>query len=147
MIVFRKVNKLNYSKVLQLSIKENQQGYVESISECLKEADELSLWKPTAIYDDEQLIGFAMYGLWKEEGSHGRVWLDRYLIDYRYQGKGYGRQALKALIDLIFTIYKCEEIYLSVYEDNIAALSLYKSVGFVFNGEKDIHGELVMVLK
>lgn len=147
MITLLPVTEENRKEVLHLSLHDSQKTYIETVAECLKEADELSLWKPTAIYNDEQLIGFAMYGLWKNEGSHGRVWLDRYLIDCRFQGKGYGRQALKVLIDLIFTTYKCKEIYLSLYEDNITALSLYKSVGFVFNGEKDIHGELVMVLK
>lgn len=41
----------------------------------------------------------------------------------------------------------CNEIYLSVYESNARAISMYKRRGFEFNGELDAKGELVMVLK
>lgn len=87
-----------------------------------------------------------MYGFFKNEGKKGRVWLDRFLIDKKYQNKGYAKVILPFLIDYILCEYNFNKIYLSVYEENLLAINLYKRLGFKFNGEKDINGELVMVL-
>lgn len=133
--------------VLDLHVKDEQRNTIETVEECIREARELSLWKPTLIKVNNENVGFAMYGLWKEEGEHGRVWLDRFFIDERYQGRGYAKEVLPPLINIIMNTYLVNEIYLSVYESNIPAIQLYKKNGFEFNGEKDINSELVMSKK
>ncbi|MEG2195153.1 MAG: GNAT family N-acetyltransferase [Terrisporobacter sp.] len=145
-ICFKLVNKENIECILNLKIKDNQEGFIESVEECLKEAEELSLWKPVGIYDGHNLIGFAMYGYWESEGTCGRVWLDRFLIDEKFQGKGYSKPVLKELIKEIHDFYNCDEIYLSLYDDNFVAKSIYEGLGFKFNGELDTKGEKIMVL-
>ncbi len=145
-IEFKIIDSFNKEEVLKLNVKSSQRGFVETIKECLDESDELSLWRPTAIYVDNILVGFAMYGFWKYEGDYGRVWLDRFLIDEHYQGHGYAKPILSSLINKIIEEYKCKEIYLSLYEDNEIACKIYKKLGFDFNGELDINGEKVMVL-
>lgn len=148
-IIFLPVNKENYFQILDLKIQTEQEGFIESTEQCLKEAAELSLWHPVGIYAKETLtdtlIGFAMYGFWKEEGPHGRVWLDRFLIDKHYQGHGYGQTVLNLLIRKISAEYQCRQIYLSLYSENITAIRLYEKTGFHFNGEVDEHGEKLMV--
>lgn len=134
-------------EALRLHIADTQKGTIETVEECLKEADELSLWKPIIIRVDNENIGFAMYGLWKYEGNHGRVWLDRFFIDEHAQGKGLAKFVLPILIRKIFDDYKMDEIFLSVYDTNKPAISLYEKLGFKFNGEFDINKELVMVKK
>ena len=71
----------------------------------------------------------------------------RFLIDNRYQGKGYGKAALKLLITRLFCEYQCNTIYLSLYQQNKHAYHLYTSFGFQENGEKDVNGETVMCLQ
>lgn len=105
----------------------------------------MALWRPIAIEIDGQLVGFAMYGLWENEGAEGRVWLDRFFIDEHFQGKGYATLVLPLLFQRIFTEYARKELYLSVYESNAAAIRLYQKLGFSFNGETDINGEKVML--
>lgn len=141
------VNNENYEDIINLEIFEYQSSFIETTKQCLKEAKELSLWKPVGIYDNNILIGFSMYGKFQNEGTKGRVWLDRFLIDKKYQNRGYARPVLIKLIKLIKSEYNCSEIYLSIYEDNIKAVHLYKNLGFNFNGELDINGEKVMILK
>lgn len=87
-----------------------------------------------------------MFGLFPYEGREGRVWLDRFLIDKKYQGKGYGMISLKFMIEYLVERYSVTKIYLSLFEDNTHALSMYKCIGFVFNGEIDLKGEKVMCL-
>ena len=138
------VNEQNELHIRNLKVKNEQVDYIETTSQCLDEALELSLWKPVGIYDQVTLVGFAMYGLWQNEGVQGRVWLDRFLIDENYQGKGYGKIALNLLVKLIFEEYQCAEIFLSLYEENLKAITLYQKQGFFFTGEVDEHGEKVM---
>lgn len=142
---FRPITADNRQTATKLSVFEDQQNNIETTNECLKEADGLDLWRPVGIYDGETMVGFAMYGLFGNEGGSGRVWLDRFLIDSRYQGKGYGSAALKGLIQLLSREYGKDEIYLSVKDTGIPAVALYKKNGFIFNGEEDEKGEKLMV--
>lgn len=144
---FVPVDEFNYDEMKQLHISDLQKGTVETVEECCKEAEQFALWRPTAIADGDQFIGFAMYGLWINEGEGGRVWLDRFFIDERFQGKGYAKPVLKLLIQKIVDEYNYDKLYLSVYETNIVAIKIYKSLGFEFNGELDINKELIMVLE
>lgn len=145
-ITIHRVDLNKCSEVLKLEIEPYQQNFIESVAECLEEAREFALWRPVELYYNEQLIGFAMYGLW-HENHQDRVWLDRYLIDKRYQGQGLGKKVLAQLVEHIYTEYQCQEIYLSLYEDNHKAMHLYRQFGFVMTGEKDIHQEIIMVKK
>lgn len=141
------VDDRNRLEVLALKIDETQKGFVESPEQCLKEAAAESCWRPVGIYDGETLIGFSMYGYFWQYLPFGRVWLDRLLIDRRFQGRGYGHSVLPLMIDRLRTEYRRKKIYLSVVEENEGAIHLYEKFGFRFNGERDIHGEKVMVLR
>lgn len=145
-IQIRPVTAENRQELLRLEVRKEQEGYIESVEACLAEAHERSDWKPAGIYDGKALVGFAMYGFFEEYPPKGRVWLDRILIDRRFQGKGYGREAVKSLLRRLEEEYGAEEIYLSVVKGNQAAEKLYEGFGFIYNGERDTHGEYVMVL-
>ncbi len=141
------VDDTNIEVMKRLSIRADQQGMVESVEECYEEAKRFSLWHPVGIADRGTLIGFAMFGLWIDEGEDGRVWLDRFFIDEQSQGKGYAKPVLNYLIEEIKRMYGYPCLYLSVYANNQRAIDIYRSLGFVFNGELDIHGERVMILE
>ncbi|WP_066869783.1 GNAT family N-acetyltransferase [Clostridium mediterraneense] len=142
---FEAITSINRVQAESLDLFPNQIGFIESVSECLEEADKVKEWKPVGIYDNNNLIGFAMYGRFPELKPLGQVWLDRFLIDSRYQDMGYGKSAIIALLNIIKTEYKCNKVYLSVYDDNEVAIELYKKIGFQFNGELDINGEKIMI--
>ena len=146
-IIIKKVDSDSYEEVKNLRVGEGQEGFIETNEECLDEAKELDLWRPVGIYDGDKLVGFSMYGRLEEEGKEPRLWLDRFMIDGRYQGKGYGKTAIKIMINRLIEEYKCEKIYLSTYIDNVNAIKLYESMGFRFNGEIDTKGEKIMVLE
>lgn len=145
-LIIKKVNENNYEEIESLKVANGQENYIETVEECLEEAREYSVWSPVGIYDEEKAVGFAMYGLFLDEGENGRVWLDRFLISEENQGMGYGKAAVKILINDLYKEYGYDEIYLSVYEDNKNAINLYEKLGFEFNGEDDINGEKVMVI-
>ena len=97
------------------------------------------------IYDGTELVGFAMYGYLPFLGE-GQLWFDRLLIDKAFQGRGYAKAAIAALLERLRQEYPCRRVYLSVYGDNAAAIHLYQQAGFSFNGDYDTKGERVMVL-
>ncbi|MEG1426453.1 MAG: GNAT family N-acetyltransferase [Oscillospiraceae bacterium] len=139
------ITKTNLNEALRLHIAPAQKGKVETVAECWAEAQKFSLWHPVILRMDQVDIGFAMYGLWKNEGFDGRVWLDRFFIDQRYQGRGYAKTHLTILLQHIRAFYGCKVIYLSVFRNNLPAISLYQKFGFSFTGELDLGGELVMI--
>jgi RimJ/RimL family protein N-acetyltransferase len=51
-----------------------------------------------------------------------------------YLNKGYGKEALKLLIDYGYQSLNLHNIFLRVYENNARAISCYKSVGFKQTG-------------
>lgn len=142
-IRFKKITERNKEQVKELRVFDSQKGYIETVSECLAEAAENEAWQPRAIYDEAQLVGFTMYGLLTD----GRVWLDRLLIDKGFQGRGYGKASVQELLKKLLADYQVSEVFLSVYEENQMAVSLYQRLGFSFNGERDTKGEKVMRYK
>ncbi|MNJ59690.1 Spermine/spermidine acetyltransferase [compost metagenome] len=93
-----------------------------------------------AIYDDEEMVGFVMYGV-----DEGELWIMRFMIDYRHQGKGYGKSALKLIIDKIWANYTEQQIKISIEPENTKAKKLYEYFGFVDTGIIE-EEELVMLL-
>lgn len=144
-IAIHDVTQDNEEDILNLSVAESQTNFIETTAQCLDEAKECPNFKPVGLYVDNKLVGFAMYGRFPDEIEQSRVWLDRFLIDANYQGMGYGKIMLQALIDTLVDKYACKKIYLSIYEDNHFAISLYEKFGFQFNGEFDVNDEKVMV--
>ncbi len=144
-IEIKEVTPENLNEILGLHVKSTQTSFIETTAQCLEDAKRHHAYRPAGLYRDGELVGFAMYGLFPREGVNGRVWLDRFLIDARYQGQGLGSILLEALISHLIGLYGCKEIFLSLYPDNVHALYLYEKFGFTFNGEFDVNKERVMV--
>ncbi|MFJ3390341.1 MULTISPECIES: GNAT family N-acetyltransferase [unclassified Lysinibacillus] len=141
----RDITALNKEEVLALRIADNQQDFIESTQQCLAEAKADKRFIPIGLYKEDNAVGFAMYGVFPHKDNSQRVWLDRYFIDELYQHQGLGKYFLQQLIQYLVAKYSCQNIYLSVYDNNTVAIQLYKKFGFVFNGELDTKGEKVMV--
>lgn len=56
-------------------------------------------WDPYVFYADEAMIGFAAHAY--EPGSPSNHWLFHFFIDQQYQGQGYGKQALRVLVQQV----------------------------------------------
>ncbi|MCL1144917.1 GNAT family N-acetyltransferase [Shewanella sp. 10N.261.52.F9] len=148
----------NRQTVLALELNKDQNDFIESISDCLLEAKEDPRFTPVALYYGEDIAGFAMFGQFEEceqltvdeqttqanKNPSSRVWFDRFLIDKRFQGKGLGKGFAKLLLTALFDRFKCKQIHLSVYPNNVNAIALYQQLGFEFTGELVCKGEQVM---
>ena len=82
-----------------MAVAPGQENNIEPIECCMSEAERNPAWRPVVILADGMPAGFAMYGFFADEGSFGRVWLDRLMVDQNFQGHGIGSAALNAMID------------------------------------------------
>ena len=100
-------------------------------------------WIVKAIYHDDLMIGFVMYGYCYEYDFYE---ICRFMIDHRYQGKGYGKLALGKIIEEMKKLEDCKDIYISFDPKNNIARSLYESLGFKDTG-KALEEELLFKLE
>lgn len=143
-IHFKKVDESNEELVRKVTLKPDQTDFIETVDECLAEAEEYEQWQPVTIYHYEEVVGFAMYGSF---GPNRHTWIDRIIIDKKYQGLGLGKKAMKGLIKRVSEEYKVDVLYLSIIKGNKMAERLYKQIGFKYIDEKDPNGELIFEYK
>lgn len=142
MITFREITPENWRECIKLSVAESQKEFVAPNVYSLAQAKVYPSYKPLAIYHDDEMVGFTMYGVDPDDNEMG---ISRLMIDQRYQGKGYGRAAMVQLLEMIRQETSCYAIYLSFEPENKNAEALYMSLGFEHTGEIE-DGELVMKL-
>lgn len=58
-----------------------------------------------------------------------------FLGSEKYRGKGIGKEAIQLIIDYAFNTLDLRKILLEVVADNQPAISLYKKLGFIIEGE------------
>jgi diamine N-acetyltransferase len=139
-IAFRKITGKTVRKICNLSVSEEQKKFVAPNAVSIAQAYfAKSAWF-RAIYADETPVGFVMLA---EVPKRGRHYLWRFMIDAKYQGKGYGRRALELALRHVKKDPKAKALYLSVARSRGSAEDLYRSFGFEFTGKVD-HGEHVM---
>ena len=63
--------------------------------------------------------------------------LQQFMIDQRYQGKGYGTEALKLILDELRREGHYDHVEVCVKKTDVAAIHLYKKSGFVDSGYVD----------
>ena len=132
MINLKEITKDNIDDVLALKVRDEQKGFVVTNAESLAKAYAYSETAyPFAVYDDDMLVGFIMMGYY---GVKGYYTLWEFMIDQRYQNKGYGRKALNLGIDFVKEKFHPDSIYTGVAPGNSVAKGLYESVGFVSTG-------------
>lgn len=75
------------------------------------------------------------YGHIDYSKDENKYWLGICLLE-EYQGKGYGKQMMNALID-IFKNTDIDTLYLTVDKDNTIAISMYKKYSFNIIDEEE----------
>ena len=150
MIEFRKINGDNIEEIIALEVEKNQEALIETTN-LRSFADAQMLNEdgipatPLAMYADDTVIGFLMYiydtldhESFENEVFYGKksyfIW--HYMIDKRYQGKGYGKLAFEKMLMDIETMPNGEAEYISLFyhTSNVKAKTLYASFGFVDTG-------------
>ncbi len=155
-IHLRPITRENWFECIKLKPAADQQNFVASNAISLAEAYVEPWWRPCAVYADQTMVGFVMYGRWpsdlpapladeEEERLPGIDYILSFMIDERHQGRGYGRAALIATIRRIKALPDTHTICLSYEPENSVAARLYASGGFKPTGRM-VGGEIEVEL-
>ena len=150
MLRLEKVTGRNVWDILKLRVRDEQTNFVAgndiSIIEAYTAVTGVGHAFPFGIYEDQVPVGFLMVGYdtddyWEDapEIAKGNYTLWRLMIDKNYQGRGYGKEAVRLALSFIRTA-PCggaECCWLSYEPDNLAAKKLYGSFGFTETGDWD----------
>lgn len=132
MINIKEITKENIDDVLALKVGESQKSFVSTNGDSLAQAYVYSKTAyPFAVYEDDTIVGFIMMGYYDVK-SYYTLW--KFMIDEKYQHKGYGRKALELGIQYLRERFGVTEIYTGVVPGNTVAKKLYESVGFKDTG-------------
>ena len=136
----------NFYDLVKLSPGEEGKEYVASnvfsLAEAYANVAEGRYAKPFGIYLGDTPVGFLMigYGIVDEDDdTEEQYYLKdsylfwRFMVDEKYQNKGYGRQAMQLALDFIRTFPSgpAKYCWLSYEPENKKAKKLYESFGFV----------------
>lgn len=146
-VTLKEITKDTLIGILKLNVKESQKNLVAPNSVSIAQAHFADNAWFRGIYFGDTPVGFVMLDdePEKEKGENHHYDLWRFMIDQRYQGKGYGRKALELVIEFIRKESNQKDMYLSVVPADGGAEPFYQSFGFEFTGEVD-DGEKVYKL-
>jgi diamine N-acetyltransferase len=137
------VNRKNWEDVITLEVFDGQSDFVADNVYSLAEASVKPECVPMAICHGDELVGFLRYV--NPGADEHEYWVLRFMIDKNHQRKGYGRAAMRLVLDIINQDKKYNKVYLSFEPDNLAAKAMYENFGFVPDGRVE-YGEIVYVL-
>ena len=141
-VSLREITKENLRDVLRLKVAPPQKEFVADNATSIAQAHFEPLAWFRAIYADETVVGFVMMF---EDPEKPTYYLWRFMIGESYQGQGYGREALKLLIERVKRLPKAKEMLLSYVPAQGGPQPFYQKLGFIDTGEME-EDEMVMKL-
>jgi diamine N-acetyltransferase len=118
----------NLPAVAGLRVSAAQETYIDSVADSLEEAaasPEAGPWY-RAVYVDDTPVGFVMLGIAdppKDDRYPFRYFLWRPLIDERFQGRGYGRGTLDAVVAELRRRPRADVLFTSVVPGDGSAIA------------------------
>ncbi len=147
-ITLQEITEQNARSVHALRSTPEQERFVTSVTESLAEAAEYPHANPwfRAVYDVDRPVGFVMLS-WDVEPQPPEIigpwFLWKLLIDRRQQGKGYGREVVEQILELVHG-QGGTELFTSYVPGEGGPAGFYARLGFVPTGQLDQAGEIIL---
>ncbi|MGF1481898.1 MAG: GNAT family N-acetyltransferase [Cyanophyceae cyanobacterium] len=141
-ITLQEVTQENLDDILDLKVTSEQENFIASNAVSIAQAHfypDVTWFR--AIYADETPVGFvlldddpvkSLYALW------------RFMIDARFQRRGFGKRALELVLEYVKTRPGAKMLTTSCVPGEGSPEEFYKKMGFTSTGEMDEDGELIM---
>ena len=126
LLELRKINSDNYEECLNLRTTDTSVEFVDPVAFSLAEA-----WvfyeetRPFAIYADNVMVGFVSMYI-----GDNNPQIINFMIDSRFQKRGYGSAAAKFCIEYLRKEYNASRISLPVNPENTTAQKFWSNIGF-----------------
>ena len=134
----------NFLDAFYLKLRKDQEEFVSHPIRSLAQAYVYrNQCQPFGIYQDEEMVGYVMV-IYDYDVPEYDIW--HMMIDEARQGRGYGKEALKRVLEYIATkpFGESDRVVLTCNQQNIPGLRLYRSLGFQETGNVD-EDEIEMV--
>lgn len=133
----------NWKACASLQLAPGQENFIPSNLYSIAESQFYPHSRSTAIYNDYQLVGYALFG----RDIFTNKWkIFRVMIDRSHQHKGYGESAMREIIEQISKEPDGNEILICYQQHNQVARTLYAKLGFI-EQEVDIDVKVTALLK
>jgi len=129
-IDFRGITKENWTECVSLHTKEDK--YIASNLYSIAEAQFYQKANSMAIYVDDIMVGYAMYG--EDEEIEGLFFIDRFMIGNAFRRKGYGSRAFTRIAEMGFRS-GYSKVETSTAPENLEMQEMLKGIGFKPDGE------------
>ena len=136
-LTLKRIDESNFIDAFRLELADGQEIYVSHPVRSLAQAYVYyHQCTPFGIYAGKTMVGYVMVIYDRGTGEYN-IW--HLMIDRRYQGMGYGKQAVRLCLDYIRQepFGPGNIVLLTCHEENTTAVSLYKSLGFQETGNRD----------
>jgi diamine N-acetyltransferase len=129
-LTLQPITKDNWEEAIQLKVKDKQKNFIASNLYSIAEVQFLEHFQVSGLYADDQMVGFAMYGIDTDDNNY---WIYRLMIDAAHQGKGFGISAIKLVVEEIrrMNTNDIPFIMIGYNPENEGARAVYKKAGFV----------------
>jgi diamine N-acetyltransferase len=139
-VALRPITPDNRPAVEDLRVRPEQENFVDGVSRSLTEAATKPRAQPwyRGIFAGEVPVGFVMLADGVAAGNEDIPWryyLWRFLIDARFQGRGYGRAALDEVVAYLRTKPDADLLVTSVVPGDGSPLDFYLKYGFRATGQ------------
>ncbi|GGE63825.1 N-acetyltransferase [Priestia taiwanensis] len=141
MVELRTINEDNYGECLNLHATAIDEDFVDAVAWSLAEA-----WvlydgaRPFAIYADNMMVGYVSMYI-----GNNNPQIINFMIDSRFQKRGYGSVAAKLCIDYLCKEYNARRISVPIKPENKTAQKFWSNIGFEITDDME-NGYLYMRL-
>ncbi|MGO4936979.1 GNAT family N-acetyltransferase [Fundicoccus sp. Sow4_H7] len=146
MLKIKAVDESNFNNVIQLELTEKQKAAkwvsdnVFSLAQCWLYRNNNDSF-PNAIYWNDKVVGFVLYEI-EADSNEFMIW--RIMIGQQFQGKGYGRKAIKEIIKYTENNYPERILVADYVQGNEPMKHLLISLGFKEVGFNEEYNEHVL---
>jgi diamine N-acetyltransferase len=130
-VELRPITKDNWLECANLKTGPEQENFVAqniySIAQSMFEPERVAL----AVYNQNStMVGFVMFN--KKPLSDGTFRISRLMIDSKHQGKGYGYEVAKLILQRLSLIKECSEVTVEISSENKIVQFAAEKLGFTF---------------
>ena len=131
------VNEENWFEIINLRVNEKQQKYLDRSIGIIARGYIYRHCNARVfgIADDSTIVGVALVRDFTEEPLNYE--LQQFMIDERFQNKGYGTEALQQILEFLKQEGRYNGVEVCVNREDTAAIHVYEKVGFVDSGYVD----------
>lgn len=143
------INEDNWMEAASLSVKDSQRGFLAPAIGIIARGYVYRGCgaKVYAFEADGSIVGMALVREFTEEPLGYD--LQQFMIDGRYQGRGYGTAALEAILDELRKEARYDRVEVCVKKEDEGAIRLYRKFGFEDSGfiDEDVPDSINMLCR